>query len=448
LNAAVVYAKAKEVVDAAEFVLARDSGASGVAREIARKLITPEEFADHYEANLNGIPENLFPTFSSRQLVRHVRRGLRRYPWNAIAWMDLSRAYLIIGEHEKARRAVHTALSLGSENRFVLRSAARFFIHQQEPWHAHRLLRSAAAVDRDPWLTAAAIASALAADGSPTSVRAARQMLSSGNFSQSHTSELASALASLELKNGRHNAARKLFKRALIHPTENAIAQAEYASFEIEGLEVDVDKFDVPRMFEARAWENFVRGKWDTAFQNAQNWLIDQPFSSRPAMLSSYIASTVFDQHELAENVLNYAVKASPGDAALLNNLAYSLAMQDRPVEAERILGKASRSDPSEKVKLSIAATWGLIRFRQGLTGEGRRLYLEAIEAAERGGHKAEHALASIHLAFQEVRSASTQSIEAIKRAIHTTENVNDNHVRFLLNKLQDQFDAKSKHEK
>lgn len=437
LNSAIMAGKEFEVVDAARFVLRSDSGASEVAKHVADRVVSQSSTNINKLAGASRLRKDLPPSFPNREGLRDNRQRVRRYPRNAIAWIDLARSYLTIGRHEKADRAVRIAIGLGSASRFVLRSAARFFVHQGNPLRAYELLRSAAGVEYDPWLASAAIASASSAGISPRGVRVAKNLLTSQKFSDFHTSELAAALATLEFHNGKHKGAKKLFRRALRRPTENALAQAEYASFEIAGLVIDAANYRIPRSFEAKAWDYYKKGNWDAALQNSKKWLLDQPFSSRPVMMASYLESVIFERPEAAENILVDALKANAHDATLLNNMAYSLAMQNRLEEAEYFLKRGFRASPSVGEATPLIATQGLIHLRQGHNREGKRLYLNAIEIAERSGLKEVKALASIHHALQEVEMGINSSREIVDKALQISENVADLRVKFLRERLR-----------
>ena len=52
--------------------------------------------------------------------------------FNPIVWVELARLYIMHDQVEKAERALLTALHLAPDNRFVLRSATRFFIHTDQ----------------------------------------------------------------------------------------------------------------------------------------------------------------------------------------------------------------------------------------------------------------------------------------------------------------------------
>src|SRR5262249_36622444 len=196
--------------------------------------------------------------------------------------IELARDYTIGGLRRQAERAVNIALALNNENRFILRSAARFFLHDDQPDRAHHILRTAPNSAKDPWITAAEIAVASAGGRVPRFLDSGRKLLNGWDRSPFEVTELASALATQELTNGKKRGASDLFKQSLIDPTENSLAQAEWAADKVRGLEFSVQDYEVPAKYEAAAWDYFNKGEWGLSLVNAKAWLYDQPFSSQP----------------------------------------------------------------------------------------------------------------------------------------------------------------------
>ncbi len=182
--------------------------------------------------------------------IARARRQLRAAPRDPIRLVDLAREYAVLAQNDPAERALRRALALAPENRFVLRSAARFYLHRRAPDLAHRLLRRAAATKVDPWLLAAEI------------------MMDDGAFAPRDTSELASALGTIELTHGNRRKLRKYFERALLDPTENTVAQAGWVARHVPGFSPNVGSIAVPRAFEARAWSMAMSG--DTRNQSTE----------------------------------------------------------------------------------------------------------------------------------------------------------------------------------
>ena len=61
-------------------------------------------------------------------------------------------------------------------------------------------------------------------------IDSASKLVFDPNYSISAISELAAALATVELENGKHKRAKLLFQRAMLEPSENSVAQAQWAT--------------------------------------------------------------------------------------------------------------------------------------------------------------------------------------------------------------------------
>lgn len=391
------------------------SGGSAVpapAMAIARNIMMPKPAG----AAGTELVTDVCP-LDPRTIIHQLRRLLLSQPRNALMWVDLGLAYTIVGAQEKAERAIRTALSLQPDNRFVLRSASRFYVHRGDLRTAHCLLAHSPATSTDPWLVAAEIAVSTAGHFSPRLAKRGSEFLQGATVPPHGTTELASALATLELEAGKHRVARKLFRVSLLDPTENSVAQAEWASPIVGGLSVDPNGIVAPRLFEARAWSGFAKGRWEPALENSRRWLADQPFSSRPAALASYLAATIFEQHERAERILHEGLVANPTDPVLLNNLAFSYASRGNVEGAEAVIGRVGDVGTGP-VGIILSATRGLIRFRNDDAAEGRMLYLRAIDQATKLGNSRLRALASIYLAREESRLGSQFARQDVTRAL------------------------------
>src|SRR5437868_434116 len=150
------------------------------------------------------------------------------------------------------------AVGLAPTNRFVLRSASRLYIHVGRKGKAHHILERAESTKYDPWLLSAEIAAASAAERTSKLVRSGERMIEDESIPIFQKNELGSAIATLELAHGKIKRARNLFRDALTAPTENTVAQADWALRKkyMDALDVDLDRvrFATPRSFEASAW--------------------------------------------------------------------------------------------------------------------------------------------------------------------------------------------------
>lgn len=400
----------EEVQSAATYVSKYGDDCPSIARVLAEKLLNPRREPEVTEA----APEN--EEMTRREI--HLRRlRLQSEARNSILWVDLARLYTNLGEKKKAERAIENAYYLASENRFILLAATRFFVHIGEHDRALRILRTNSLSETDPWVTAAEIGVSTFSKASPRLLKSGRRMLSSGDFSEFSTSELASAIATVELDEGNTKGAKKLFKQSLGLPTENSLAQAEWASAQLGNVQAVPQTSNIPRNYEAKALHAYRLAEWDDAVWNARQWLSDQPFSSRPVGVVSYLYSTILERYEEALRVLKLGLLSNPGDRGLVNNLAFALINLDRLADAESELGKINPTAVDDLSKITLVATRGLLLFRKGFPVQGRNLYLEAISLAKRDQNRHYAALAALYLAIEEIQSDTETKVESLKMA-------------------------------
>lgn len=347
---------------------------------------------------------------AARVLVRSLRRRLAVNPKNAVGWVDLARAFATLGSPRKALRAMDVAVQLGPENRFVLRSASRLYVHVADPERAHRLLSEGARSAHDPWLLASQLAVGHLSDRPLGSMRPARRLAEDTTFSAFERSELFAALATLELSAGNDKRSKKLFGHSLEDPHENSLAQAEWASGRTT-LQVPQVLLETPDSYEARARDAEARGAWRDAYRQTTYWLHAEPFSAAPAVHGSYVASIGMRDYGAAIDIARAGIMANPHDVTLRNNLAFSLAASG-DVDAAAAELDAVRHlvrDPRDRVLL--AATGGMVAYRSGDVASGRTLYRKALDMARATRETARLVpLAAIHFATEEVRAGGTES--------------------------------------
>ncbi|MBD8484902.1 hypothetical protein IFT79_04665 [Frigoribacterium sp. CFBP 8759] len=347
--------------------------------------------------------------------ISTLRYRLKERPRNAVLWVDLSLAFATLGNSKKSIRAMETALGLSLDSRFVLRAAARLFVHLEDPERANRVLARSARLKYDPWLLSAELSTAQLAYGRFQHARAARELLTSAQFSPFALSELASELASGEIMSGRDRRARNLFAQSLISPTENAVAQA--ASMSEKGdLRFDPKLLDVKGGYEARAISHSRAGSWHEATAEAVNWHRDQPFAIEPITFGSYTASLGEADYVTGLALARDGLQTHPKDALLNNNAAFALAHMGKPEEAQAHLRIAVQHESIAETHV-YEATQGLIDFRRGLVAAGRKSYESAIEGLKKEGQTDMVAVATSLWAIEEVRQSTPQALEAVKRA-------------------------------
>jgi Tfp pilus assembly protein PilF len=345
--------------------------------------------------------------------IRIFRAVLRAEPRNALRWIDLGREYLATGKDDSARNAVAIALQLAPKNRFVLRSAVHLYTHLDELDRA-RFLVSDRDVLADPWLMAVHVA--LAPDKGPRHLRSARLLLESSGFDPWHLGELAAGLATLELTAGRHRQGRALMRQALLAPTDNVAAQAEWAT-RLGSDEPDPSTVDrVSRPDEALSRRAAHEFEWTEAARHGALWLADQPFSVDAALSSSSHAIHA-RSNELARDLADRALAANPNHPGLLNNRGFARARLGDLAGAAQDLIRARRQPADAGSRACAAATEGFILFRAGDPEGGRRRYQLSVESFIKHRQIDRAAQAAINLALEETRLGLPDASESWTRA-------------------------------
>ena len=406
----------EDVRSAARFVLeSGDVGGRDAIRRLAARILGHEAITEgEVEAQEN----------SAGARLRQRRGATRRYPFDPLLWVDLARDHASLGHRRSADRAMRVALGLAPQNRFVLRSFTRLALHLSEderyetlPLEAWERLRRSGLIRSDPWLIAAEIATAMVVGRTPKAVRDGRTLLDSGRFSPFELSELAAALGSLEIDAGAVRPGRRLLGRAVISPTDNAVAQVAWTARNRDISLLDPRHLELDLTFEARAWECHRNQHWQAALVEAEKWHEDEPFAGRPLQLATFVSAVPLADFSRAADLARVGLSVNPDDQILRNNLAFALASAGKWLEAERILLDLRPSKVRRDMVIEYAATWGLIFFRAGSIADGQRLYDAAIARARHERRPEREALAMLYLAREERLARTERAVEVLARA-------------------------------
>lgn len=353
--------------------------------------------------------------------IARLKRQLASYIYDPITWLDLTFFYTVLGQYEKGRKCIMTALHLNSINRFVLRSAARFFLHIDEPDRSLDLLRKAVTTNEDPWLISAEIAMSEITSSKSRFVKSGIGIVRAEQIHPFNTTELNASLATLEFTHGKIKKAKKFIKTALVSPNENTLAQAEYLSRNIY-LRVNSGIYDVPFNYEARMWEDLRSGQFKEAQGNAIKWMKYQPFSSKPVILSTYISSVALLDDKSAIAIVENTCPSMQKDPMVANNYAFALANSGQVEKAKRVLQTLDTTNISAHNEAVLNATHGLIEFRSGKIEQGRELYKKAITFFDGKNDKRALCRAYLFLGREELRNGNVNGIRHVKKATRFAE--------------------------
>jgi hypothetical protein len=286
------------------------------------------------------------------------------------------------------------ALHLAGTNAYLKRSAARLYLHLEKPDRALSLVRSSAGTRLDPRLLATEIALSESGAGRSNWARAAAKVLSDANYRPRFVSDLSAALATVEMSHGKHKNARRLFASSLVAPSENSLAQAQWASERDKQITIPIEAWQTPFPHEARALAARVRCDWDAVLDASEHWLADEPYSMRPAAVGSF-ASFSIEQHHRSERLASAGIESNPDNAHLLNNRAVARAylgdLNGTYSDLERAFRARKENDPV------LIATLGLLAYRAGEPDVGARCYSTAVAAFIADHNKMSAALALLY---------------------------------------------------
>lgn len=362
-------------------------------------------------------PSSKKPSIHSK--ISDLKRHLAFNPRDSIASVDMARLYAIKGQNGRALNAIRRAVALQPDNRFVLRSASRFYIHDDRADEAFSILKRSARTQEDPWLMASLISVEAIQNRSPMYYKKAKSMIDANRFAPFHTAELNAAIATCEANAGQFKNARRLFSRALNDPNDNALAQAIWASNEFV-FPVAIDPNWLTRRFssEANYYAQEHAGDFNAALEAAMQWFEDEPFSTRPLIAASFTAS-ILGEFATAQDQLQTALNLDPDDDKIKNNLVFALANQGLIPEAERLLLDIYNSENKRETEISghTFANLGLLFYRRGDHESGRKFYDLADTVLSKQKDAASRAIALSFWVQEAVHSQDEQLSSIVDRA-------------------------------
>lgn len=374
------------VLDAARFIVSHQDDATGVLIRTARSLITtPAEIAAAAQLTVPQKIERIKNLEESvKKEIQLLKRSRDYCCYNPIAYCELARCYVTLGQFEKAKEAMKIAVHLAPGHRYVSRSAARFFLHTHDEERARHIIASNPALQHDPWLLASEIAINTLMNRTSRYIKKGAEMIASKNHTPFSISELSSAIGSIEMMNGNKKKCRSFFKTALENPNDNSLAQAQFLLSKNSDLSFEFgDNAILPNAFEAEAIMAYIADDYSQALVTSVDWIEDMPFTRRPVQFAANIAYSFLKDYDTAIDILDLGLKANPNNPMLLNNKAYACALGGRTEEADGVIQEAKKLAMSDETRVCLIATEGLNEYRKGNVETGKQLYTNAIMLAK-----------------------------------------------------------------
>ena len=380
-----------EVVEAAHFLKNHPDDCSNTQLLCAKKILQKENSEN--KENLIGLKNRLGLLRDKethyRESIRILKQQNNKYPYNAINYCELARYYANLGQLDKAKDMMEIAVHLAPSSRFVSRSAARLFSHIEDFDRAHKVLVNNHWISKDPWLIASEIAVNSLRGRNSRFVNKGKEIIASGNYYPFSYSEMASAIGTLEMKNGSRKACRNYMNIALERPNDNSLAQAEWILSENNDLSLHFGEYDyLKNKAEADCRYAYYNDDFAAALSSGIDWIADYPFDPNPIYFSAEMAYAFIKDYQTAIEIIELGLRANSNDAGLLNNLAYCYALSGNVEKAETILNRVDLNTQSlsKETKICLIATRGLVEYRKGQIENGSKLYLTAMTRAKELG--------------------------------------------------------------
>lgn len=397
VNSCFVAQRPELAMEAAEFLLRQETGLPAAVKDLCLNLkqgIGAPETKDGELLQISDI------SAAVRLKIARLRLQLRHCSENPIKWVELAWWHNLNGSKIKAEYAMRTALHLAPFNRFVLRSAVRFCVHLDARnergllgvMHAH--LVKCPGIASDPWLLGMELSLSEILGRSSKYIARSTQLVGAGSCSPGSLAEITSALGTQELLHGSLKQSKRYIRLSLAEPNENVLAQAEWATQQIAGFEIDSAMAE--NAHEAKALDLVHREEFEAAYPEAIKWILDQPFSREPVVMAGYVASMI-DDTEKSLSIIDFGLKVNPDNFALLNNKTYDLAVMKRVDEARKVLLKINQRSLNESEIVVFTATSGMLQYMAGNNEAGDALYNESIHKAKANGSKRLEALTKFY---------------------------------------------------
>ncbi|RFC35904.1 MAG: Tetratricopeptide repeat-containing protein [Candidatus Nitrotoga sp. SPKER] len=366
------------LMEPAEYVASLNEPTSKIIKEISRGILNAEKLSEEN----SRIKTVLRPRDLYYQEASQLKKNIQINPKNAVALVDLARIYSALGQNEKAKKAILTAINLFPNHTFALRSAARFFIQIDEAELALRFINNSPRTLHDPWLLASKLSIEELLGRQHKQFNTARAMSESDRISPYQLGELRGAIASIMIASGDIKQSKKIFNRALVNPNDNVIAQAIWVSQKY-GININIreDWFNGPFSSEALYYQKHIEGDFEKAKDAAISWFFDEPFSPRPLRAATFVLLILGDA-ELSEQYALDALLLDPEDTELRNNLVCALAFQNKIEESIIHLHKVCLLEyrKSNAISGHTLANLGMIHYRTGKFQEAEEYYRKALE--------------------------------------------------------------------
>lgn len=316
-----------------------------------------------------------------RKIISRLKKIVHQFPNDYMTWSDLGFYYTVLGTTEKAKKCLSIAWGICNGNPYITRSYARFLLHTEQPDQAMWVLRKTGGIGKDPLITSASIAIGNAFNIRGADLTKANKLLSSYNGIRAFSSELAAALGTIEVLNGRTKKARELFTHAMQEPSENSLSQYKWLrhkyDFDMNGQLVD-DAVTV----EGNVNELYVKGQFSECRDKLLELFSFQPISDAPISDAGYMSLVGLNDPDFVIKLSEGRVPYTHMSFGELNNLVVAKLLKENLTDIDMYLHLLSKKVISKQHESFgvYQATAGMALFKLNNYEKAKEQYQAAIK--------------------------------------------------------------------
>jgi tetratricopeptide (TPR) repeat protein len=361
---------------------AKDVPAS-LIESVRRSLASPPDLGERHMIMARHEQSRKYLASTVRMLKQRINESSR----DIVSLLEIARLQAILGQPRSAERYIRQALAIAPNNRMVLRAAVQFYRIAGDVGQILPALWRSDGIKFDPLIQSAEIAAAdLAQRGSKAAKSAVRSLkgLSEVGIIRS---ELALAVATLEMNSGvAQRQVFRLVRAGLPHGTENAVAQAVWlgdrTARTLQSRFPDLKLAD--DAYEAKTLTSFDQEDYAQAVIEAKNWLLDQPFQAAPL---AHICTSHAIYLLTPQEAIPYAergVQLHSHDWTVLNAAFLVFLRSGIFDRAKSTLAQLEKVANTAQIRAFAAAGAGMLAFAHHDVFAGRRNYELAIQESKR----------------------------------------------------------------
>jgi tetratricopeptide (TPR) repeat protein len=333
----------------------------------------------------NKIPQYSISQKNIYEKIRKLKVVANSFPRNSLAWADLGFYYTVLGEDEKADRAMTISGAISPNSSLIARAYSRYLVHQGDYDGAFGVLKRTGKIKNNPFIASAAVSIFDAFEVGRVDLRAANNLIARYEQKPYLISELAAALGTIELKNGASKKGKRLLDLSLVAPSENVISQCNWLQHKF-GIKLPTMNASLIRSIESEVANSYLSRRYVECRERLLQLHAFQPFSDTVVSDIGYISIVALKDYNFVIDYSDNRIPKSHMSFGEINNLVVAKILNGDCLSVEPdlaiLIQKAKSSSDAQKG--IFAGTLGLYCMRMGRYEDGCGLYERAISYFEK----------------------------------------------------------------